>query len=795
MGYSPTDQSGPDRSDKIKAAFFTNTAEIAYQLTAPLKAADLSLYEDDVLLAASISPMANTGKITLTKNLDFSKKYVLKAQFPSGLKSYDVTFDGIYDSEAFEAAFAYDGNDLGALVTGNVTNFRLWAPISSAVSLNLYETGTPAALGGSDTKIATYPMTKDVKGTWKYAANQNLHGKYYTYSVTNGSRTFETIDPYAKSAGVNGLRGMVVDFPKTNPTGFKYHERPNNIENATDAIIYELHVRDLTSHSSWNGPKEHAGKFLGLIDEGTTYQGITTGFDHIKELGVTHVQLLPFFDFGVVDETKLNEPKYQAKGIFNWGYMPLNFNVPEGSYSSDPYDGTKRITELKQVTTAFTKNNIGLIMDVVYNHTGLSADSNFHLILPGYFHRLTPTGVFSNGSGTGNETASERYMVRKFIVDSTVFWATEYNISGFRFDLMALHDVETMKAVVSALKAIDQNILIYGEPWNGGATPLPPSMAADKVNLAKMPEVGAFNDEIRDGIRGSVFTTAEGGFVQGGTSPKIMNRTKYGVVGGVAYPGLDLKDLSYQTVWHTQPSKTINYVSAHDNNTLYDKLRLSTTYQQKQYLDEMQKQANAIVLTSQGVPFLHAGVEFLRSKPDGSGGYDHNSYESPDSVNQLRWDLKAEALNMSVFTYYKGLIALRKAHPAFRMATAKEVIANVKFVYEDKPGILAYTIANYANNDSWGTILVIHNNGNFIQLKLPEGEETWNLVANGSQVGEETIKSYAGGATISVLEHESLILYQGYRAKPTKRGCFGGAAIMPLALLGLGVLILKKRKH
>ncbi|MGD9886906.1 MAG: type I pullulanase [Bacilli bacterium] len=795
MGYSTTDPNGPDRSDKIKSAFFTKANEIAYRLTASLAASDLSLYEDGTLLSTTITATNNTGKIVLAKDMDFSKKYQLKAQFSSGLKTYDVTFDGIYDSEAFEQAFGYDGNDLGAIVNNSSTNFRLWAPISSSVTLNIYDTGTPASLGGSDTKASTYTMIKDVKGTWKYSSNQNLHGKYYTYTITNGARTFETIDPYAKSAGVNGIRGMIVDFAQTNPDGFTYNHRPDNIVNATDAIIYELHVRDLTAHSSWNGPAEHRGKFLGLIDEGTTYEDVTTGFDHIKELGITHVQLLPFFDFGVVDESKLNDPKYQANGIFNWGYMPLNFNVPEGSYSSNPYDGTKRVTELKQVTDAFTKNDIGLIMDVVYNHTGLSADSNFNLIIPGYFHRLTPTGAFSNGSGTGNETASERYMVRKFMVDSTVFWATEYNISGFRFDLMALHDVETMNAIVTALKAIDENILIYGEPWNGGSTPLSPSIAADKVNLEDMPNVGAFNDEIRDGIKGSVFTAAEGGFVQGGTLPKIINRTKYGIVGGVAFPGLDLTDISYQTAWHTAPTKTINYVSAHDNNTLYDKLKLSTTYAQKQYIDEMQKQANAIVLTSQGVPFLHAGVEFMRSKPAVSGGYDHNSYESPDSVNQLRWDLKAEEINMSVFNYYKGLIALRKAHPAFRMATAQEVIDNVDFVYEDKQGIIAYTISNYANNDTWGTILVIHNNGNFLQLKLPEGEEGWNLVANGTKIGEETIKTYLGGGIISVLEHETLILYQGYKPLPTKRGCFGGTSIIPLAILGLGVLVLKKRKH
>ncbi|HBP26010.1 MAG TPA: type I pullulanase [Acholeplasmatales bacterium] len=795
MGYSPTDPNGPDRSDKIKSAFFSKENEVTFKLTAALLAPDLALYEDGVLLSTTMVITKNTGKITLGKNVDFGKTYELRANFTSGLKTYDVTFDGIYDSTAFEAAYGYDGNDLGAVATDTGTSFRLWAPISASVVLNLYDTGTPATMGGSDTKTSTIEMVKDVKGTWKYASELNLHGKYYTYTVTNGTKTFETIDPYAKSAGVNGIRGMIVDFSKLNPTGFTYDSRPDNIDNPTDAIIYELHVRDLTSHSSWTGPEAYRGKFLGLTVEGTTFEGVSTGLDHIKELGVTHVQLLPFFDFGVVDETQLTDAKYKLDGIFNWGYMPLNFNVPEGSYSTDPYNGTTRVTELKQVSQAFANNGIGLIMDVVYNHTGLSADSNFNLIIPGYFHRLTASGAFSNGSGTGNETASERYMVRKFIVDSTAFWATEYNISGFRFDLMALHDVETMNAVASALKAIDENILIYGEPWNGGTTTLPASLAADKVNLEDMPDVGAFNDDIRDGIKGSVFNATEGGFVQGGTAEKILNRIKYGVVGGIDFPGLDLSDVSYETAWHTSPTKTINYVSAHDNNTLYDKLLLSTTFAQRQYVDEMQKQANAIVLTSQGIPFLHAGVEFMRSKPAISGGYDSNSYESPDSVNQLRWDIKARDLNKSVFDYYKGIIALRKAHPAFRMTTAAEVIENVDFVYEDKTGIIAYTISNYANDDTWGTIMVIHNNGNFLQLKLPAGEESWNLVGNSNQVSEEIIKTYAGGATLSILEHETLILYQGLAEVPTKKGCFGGTAILPLAVLGLGVLIIKRRKH
>lgn len=789
VGYSINDPNGPDKSDKIKRAYFSETNKIYFQTTKAVTKADLKVLENGLEIPFTATISGTTGTISLSKNLDFSKSYVLIATFADGSKSYNVTFDGIYDSPEFEQAFAYEGDDLGAVVEANKTSFRLWAPISSKVVLNIYETGTPELFGGSDQK-ESYEMKKDVKGTWTYTIDKNLHGKYYTYSVTNGSSTFEVIDPYAKSAGVNGIRGMVVDFSKVNPEGFVYGNRPNNIEKATDAIIYELHVRDLTTHSTWNGPDEYRGKFLGLTVEGTSYENVTTGLDHIKELGVTHVQLLPFFDFGVVDESRLDDSTY--KNIFNWGYMPLNFNVPEGSYSTDPFDGSKRITELKQVVNAFTKNNIGLIMDVVYNHTGLSADSNFHLILPGYYHRLTRDGAFSNGSGTGNETASERYMVRKFIVDSVTFWAKEYNLSGFRFDLMALHDVETMTAVVNALKEIDENILVYGEPWKGGDTPLDPKKAADKANLDQIPEVGAFNDDIRDAVRGSVFDQKDQGFVQGRYDDYIVNKIKYGVAGGVDFPGINLDHITQKKIWHTEPIKTINYVSAHDNHTLRDKLFLSTDFNQRDYLEAMQKQANAIVLTAQGVPFIHAGAEFMRSKPT-SNGYDGNSYESPDSVNQLRWDLKVEHLD--VFNYYKGLIALRKTHPAFRLETAAEVIDKLSFLYEDETNIIAYQIDNMdwsIEGEKWGKILVIHNGGEFKKLKLPEVDGEWILVGNGTKIGEEAIKTYQSGSSINILEHETVILYHAEKVTK-KKGCLNIFSGVFSSQILLTYFILRKR--
>lgn len=790
IGSSSNDPLGPDRTDKIRFAYFKNESEIAFSLTAKLKSNDISLIVDGEIFNSTIEVEGTNGLVTINEKLDFSKSYILSANFSKGQKTYQITYDGIYDSDAFNEAFGYEGNDLGATINNGKTTFRLWAPISSRVVLNIYSTGTPLSLGGSNTKEEIIEMKKDVKGTWVYEVNESLHGKYYTYSVTNGLITNEVVDPYAKSAGVNGVRGLIVDFSKTNPKGFKYNNRPNNISNATDSIIYELHVRDLTSHSSWNGNEEYRGKLLGLTVEGTTYENVTTGLDHIKELGVTHLQLLPFFDHGVINEADPN-------AAFNWGYMPLNFNVIEGSYSTNPFDGLVRISELKQVTNTLTKNNIGLIMDVVYNHTGQSADSNFNLIVPGYYYRMNSDGSFSNGSGCGNETASERYMMQKFILDSVIFWATEYNISGFRFDLMGLHDTETMNLVATKLHEIDKNILVYGEPWNGGASLVDTSVAADKTNLSDLNNVAAFNDEIRDGIKGSVFSTTEKGFIQGNIEDSILNKVKYGVVGGVEHYQVDKSFLSNSEFWSASPIRTINYVSAHDNNTLYDKIVLSTSSKQKDLRDDMQKQANAIVMTSQGIVFLHAGVDFMRSKPNGEGGYDSNSYASSDETNQLRWDLKAKADNLSCFNYYKGLIALRKAHPAFRMTEASDVIKNVKFIYEDNPNIIAYTISNFANNDSFGTILVINANCNkqLTTLTLPSGE--WNLVANGTKVSLESFKTYTDGSTINIFANETLILYQGYQV-PKKTGCNSASyinIINTLSCLFLISLVSYKKKQ
>ncbi len=761
IGTSLDDPDGPDKSPKFFSAYFTDMRTITYKATEEFDQGDIRVLSDgNELNVDNITIDGWNGTVVLTEDIDFSQTYTIEGTFgDSSVKEYSVTFDGIYDTEEFEDAFAYEGDDLGAIPLEDKTTFRLWAPISDKIELNLYDTGTPAKHGGTDDPVKTVEMTSDVKGTFYHEEPGNLHGVYYTYSVTNGSKTNEVVDPYAKSTGINGLRGLVVDFEQMNPDGFEYGDRPDNMDAATDAIIYELHVRDLTTHESWNGSEENRGKYLGLIEEGTTYDGASTGFDHMKDLGITHVQLLPFFDYGVVDETRVDDPDYNA---FNWGYMPLNFNTLEGTYSADPYDGLVRVSEMKQVVASMTDSDIRINMDVVYNHTGLTANSNFNLIVPGYYHRKTASGAFSNGSGTGNETASERAMMRKFIVDSTTFWATEYNISGFRFDLMALHDIETMNAVADALHAIDSSIMVYGEPWMGGTSPLPASMQAGKKNLDQIEGVGAFNDDFRDAVKGSVFASAQGGYVQGDFSESVITRVKYGIAGGTDHEAIKASLLTPYEIWHTQPTKTINYVTAHDNNTLHDKLHLTLEDDGRlDLLPDMFKQSYALLMTSQGIAFIHAGDEFMRSKPAEDGeGFDENSYESPDSVNQIRWNLKTSEEGNEIHEYICGLIELRNEHPSFRMDQASEVKENLTFLYEEEEGIIAYTITNDDSGDVHDTILVVHNaNDGNEKVKLPEGGG-WVLIVDGDEANEDAIESFKGNKRISIPAHTSYVMYQ-----------------------------------
>ena len=620
----------------------------------------------------------------------------------------------------------YTGNDLGVNYSPLKTVFKVWAPKASEVKLRLYDAGN----GGEATSITD--LQKDVQGTWQLAINKDLKNKYYTFQVLqDGVWSLERPDIYAKAVGVNGMRGMVADLKSTDPENWENDKKPA-LKNATDIVIYELHIRDISV--SPNSGIRNKGKFLGLTETGTkSPDGELTGIDHIKELGVTHVHLLPSFDFNSIDETKPEANQY------NWGYDPLNYNVPEGSYSTNPYDGNVRIKEFKKMIQTLHKNGLRVILDVVYNHTSDIKGSCFTQFAPGYFYRQNPDGSYSNGTGCGNEVASERPMVRKFMIESLVYWAREYHLDGFRFDLMGTHGITTMNMISDTLHKIDPTIFIYGEGWTAGNSPLPDSLQAIKKNVSKLNEIAVFSDDIRDGLKGGWGDIKEKGFVSGNAA--MGESVKFGIVASTPNPQIDYSKVNYSKgPWAAEPFQTITYVSCHDDNTLFDRLKISNPAATETDLIKMDKLAAAIVLTSQGVSFLHAGAELLRTKQGIA-----NSYKSPDSINEIDWSRKTKY--KLVFEYYKGLIALRKNHPAFRMMSANMIAQNLKFLDTGDPGVICYQLSNNANGDSWKNILVVLNgNTSAKTISIPPGN--WTLGADENIINEIGIKSGLQGNII-----------------------------------------------
>lgn len=638
-----------------------------------------------------------------------------------------------FESEVLVDHLHYDGS-LGALYTSDATTFRVWAPTASSIFLFLYEAGR------SGDPLAVYPMVRGVNGTWTCRLPGDHHGKYYNYLVTVDGETHEVVDPYAKAVGVNGERGMVVDLKRTNPEGWDNLQKPEYVH-FVDAVIYELHVRDLSMHET-SGIR-HKGKYLGLTEAGTRGpEGVTTGLDHLVELGVTHVQLLPVFDFHTVDEADQRTPQY------NWGYDPQNYNVPEGSYATDPFDGAVRIREFKEMVKALKENGLRVVMDVVYNHTFLSADSHLNRLVPGYYYRYDGAGLFSNGSGCGNELASERSMVRKLIVDSVVYWATEYKIDGFRFDLMGLHDIETMRAVRRALDEVDPTILIYGEGWTGGLSPLPDHEKAVKVHVGQLPGIAVFNDDFRDGIKGAVFEAAQPGFVNGASARE--ETVKAGIVAATNHPHVHFGWVAYtKHPWAKEPGQSINYAESHDNLTLWDKLAATSADLPEEERIKMQKMSLAVLLTSQGIPFLQAGMDFLRTKFG-----DDNSYQSPDPINAIDWGRKARYFD--VFAYTKGLIQLRKEHPAFRLRSAEEIARHLRFLSMPHEKMVGFTLEDHAGGDPWEKIVVIFNaNPQGYEVELPDKD--WVVVVNGERSGVDRLHDVTDGR-VTVPPRTTLVL-------------------------------------
>lgn len=624
----------------------------------------------------------------------------------------------------------YEGNDLGAVYTPKMTRFKVWAPEAEAVKLNLYKEGE------GDNLIERCTMKKSRNGIFTFERQGDCNGIYYTYTVVNHGDEQEAVDPYTKAAGVNGRRGMVINLEKTNPQGFELDEY-RNPEHITDAIIYEGSVRDFTMDES--GGVFHNGKFLGLTEANTTnHFGEATALDYISDLGITHVQILPAFDFETVDEKN-------QKAQYNWGYDPDNYNVPEGSYAVNPYDGAVRIQEMKQMVLALHSRGIGVIMDVVFNHTYRRDDSNLQKIVPGYYYRSDETG-YTNGSGCGNEVASDRPMVQKLIVDSLIYWAKEYHIDGFRFDLMGVLDIDTMNVIAERLKEIRPDIYLYGEGWNGGPSSLAEEKRAFKASAKKMPGIGMFNDDIRDTIKGSVFYDDHLGFVNGGTH--LENALRYGITGAVAHPQVDY-DAYGSKPWAKEPGQSINYVSCHDNYTLWDKLSVSCPEASEEKKKAMNRLCAAIVFTSQGVPFIQAGEEFLRSKPlPEKKGFAENSYNMPDAVNSIKWDNIHEYPDM--IAYYKGLMALRKAHPVFRMQSEAEMTQNLCFLSDTPENVVAYLLKGKGADDTPENILVIFNgNDEEILYNLPEGK--WKILVDDKTAGADGKKIISAKADVEPL--------------------------------------------
>lgn len=624
----------------------------------------------------------------------------------------------------FDELYKYE-DELGTIYNNRKTTFKIWAPLADSVEVIFY--GKDGYDYRSDAK-EVIKMKYEEKGVWKLEVKGDLNGEFYNYIIKRSGVSKEVIDPYAKAVGVNGERGMVIDLNQTNPIGWDTHTIPK-LNSVLDAIIYEVNIRDFTIDNNSGINNEIKGKFKGFCAEPSTNKGkIKTGINHLKELGVNVIQLLPSFDYKTIDERYFNEEEY------NWGYDPLNYNVPEGSYSTNPYFGEVRIKEFKELIMKLHENGFKVVMDVVLNHTADTENSNFNKILPKYYYRENEDGSFSNGSGCGNEIASERAMVRKFILDSLKYWVEEYKIDGFRFDLMGLHDIETMKAI---RKELSEDIILYGEGWKAGPSTLEDDILTLKENISKFGklQVGAFSDDIRDAIKGSVFEAESGGFINGGNG--FEETIKFGVVASTAHKDIDFNKLKYSKIpWAIEPYQVITYVSAHDNYTLWDKLALVKPLFAKSDRIKMNKLAAAIILTSQGIPFIHAGDEILRTKKDRNGTLVENSYKSSDYVNKFYWSRKEKYID--IFNYYKKLIDLRKNHKIFKMNSAKDINDNIEFLNfeENLKNIVAYIAYGDRINDSLGKIAVIFNgNQDYVEIDLKHNQ--FMAILDGDDINEK----------------------------------------------------------
>ena len=615
------------------------------------------------------------------------------------------------------------------------SEFSLWAPTADSARVLLYEDG----LEGLPYEVLE--MKKNTAdGSWKAVAEGDLAGRFYTFRVNvSGQWLEETPGIFATAVGVNGHRAAIVDFRSTDPEGWAEDRRPE-LRSFADAVVYEMHHRDFSISGNSGISPEHRGKFLALTESGTRGpRGVRTGVDHLVELGVTHVHILPSFDYASVDETRLED------NVYNWGYDPVNYNVPDGSYSTDPYDPACRIREFKEMVQALHKAGIRVVLDVVYNHVSDAASQAFERTVPGYFFRMREDGSFADGSACGNETASDRGMMRRFMVESVCWWVEEYHIDGFRFDLMGIHDIETMNAIRAAVSEIDPSVLIYGEGWAASAPLYDGSLLAMKANTWEMPGIAAFSDEMRDALRGPFSDNSKAGFLGG--VPDLEESVKFGVAGAVQHPGVDYSAVNYSdTCWASEPTQMISYISCHDDMCLRDRLTATLPGASEAELLRLDKLGQTVVFTSQGIPFIYAGEELFRTKQGV-----HNSYNSPDAINAIDWSFKTRYADL--YDYYRGLIALRKAHPAFRLGDADLVREHLEFL--DAPdGVVAWRLTGHAGGDPCEEIVVVINSRKEAVSVTVPGQGSSDSASGNSGTG-----SPSSGNTVPTTDTHSYTVY------------------------------------
>ena len=702
----------------ITAAYLDSAKTITVGMNAPASLTQTQFTVTDQTTGSSIpvvqvTPLSATSNdvvaLTLAKAPSVQDSLTVNA---SGYTGLSVTPRDVLNSPAY----TYQPNNLGSSWSAKATTFRVWAPTATRLTLLLYKTAT----GSLDQEIA---MNPGPQGTYQVTVPGNLQGYYYLYQVTIDNQTQTTVDPFAQAIAPGDTRSMVVNLAATNPPGFT-NDHFQQVKNPVDAVIYEVNVRDFSIDK--NGGFKNPGKYLAFTEQHTVGPDhVSTGVASLKQLGVNYVQLMPVQEFP--------DPGY----AYNWGYITRQFDTPEGMFATTPV-GTARITQLKQLVQSLHQNHIGVIMDVVYNHTFAINGSAFNTLVPGYFWRTDNQGNVYNGSGVGNEVAAERPMVKNFILDSLLYWVKQYHIDGFRFDLMALLGTSTMKEISQQLHAIDPHIILYGEPWTGGQSGLPSSQLLTKGQQQNL-GIGVFNDNLRNAIEGNVFNVTQQGFAMGGTG--FTSAIKNGVVGSIPYSAT-IQDFA------ANPSETINYVTSHDNYTLWDKLKQSNPTASTSLRIRMDELAQAIVMTSQGVAFMQGGEEMLRTK-----GGNGNSYNAGDTVNQFDWSRKVKYA--SVFNYYANLIHLREAHPAFRMTSAAQIRTHLQFL-PSAAHTVEFELSDHANGDSWKNIIVIYNPGSPQRFTLPQG--TWHIVGTANLISTHALATVTGQLTVPNITTE--ILYQ-----------------------------------